>query len=811
MPSVGRSIRRVEDPRLLVGAGQFLDDLPRDGVLHAAFVRSPHAHARIVSIDTSAAEALGGVVLALTGAEIADQAGPMRVEVTAPWHRATTRPHLAVDRVRFAGEAVALIVAESRYLAEDALELIDVEYEPLEVAGSVAQALESGAPALHEDVPGNLLIDRAYECGDPARAFAEADIFVEVELDHGRQLPSPIEGRAVQAAWDDAGQELTVWCSTQVPYGVRRVLAETLRLEPEQVRVVVPDVGGGFGLKLHVFPEDVLVALAAMRLGRPVRWVEDRLENMRAGSQSRNGRVTARAAARKDGTLLAVEADVTFDQGAYGNFPFGSILEPMGAASMIPGPYRLEHYRYRARAVATNKCPEGAYRGVGMVIATLVHERLMDELARAVSLDPAEVRRRNLLAPTEFPYVSAGGHVYDSGSYPTALERALNAIRYDELRAQQREVRANGRLLGIGISCYTEYTGIGSSTFAGRGMTTVSGLESATVSLRPDGRVHAAVSLPAIGQGVGTTYRQLLADSLGLDVTSIELTIGDTAGSSDGSGAMASRGAAAAGGALRMACDRLVDQLRPVAAAQLEVAAEDLLWRDCAFHVAGVQGRSVTVAELAKSLGVRREAPPSLPEESPEAAARSEGDALSRRTPGRGRVPRNGSTTVFSATATYDPAAPAFSSATHIAVVEVDPETGQVSIPNYVIVEDCGPLINPLIVEGQVHGATAQGISGALFEEVVYDGDGQLLTGSLLDYLLPAATEMPWLTVLHEETPSPHTAGGFKGAGEGGTVGAPAAIWNAVTDALSRSSADCSQLPLTMDRIRGLTRRISRP
>lgn len=771
MSTVGQPLRRVEDPRLLVGMAQFLDDLLGEGVLHVAFARSPHAHARISRVDLNACRTAEGVWLALGGADVACL-GPIRVDIAAPWHRGTTRPLLATERARFAGEAVAMVVAESRYLAEDALELITAEYDPLPAVSTPESALEEGAARLHDDVPGNILIDRDFETGDVDAAFAAADTVVDVELAHGRQLPSPIEGRAVQAVWDAAAEQLTVWSSTQTPYGTKRMLAECLGLRPEQVRVIVPEVGGGFGLKLHVFPEEVLIAHAAMRLGRPVRWVEDRLENMRAGSQSRNGRVRVRAAARADGTLLAMDAEVMFDQGAYGNFPFGSILEPMGAASMIPGPYRLDAYRYRARAVVTNKCPEGAYRGVGMVISTLVHERVMDALASELDMDPAEIRRRNLIAPAEFPYRSAGGHVYDSGQYALALERALTVADYADLRARQQRLRAQGRYLGIGIACYTEYTGIGSSTFAGRGMHTVSGLESAAISLQADGRVSAAVSLPAIGQGVATTYRQLLAAELGVQVDQIDLVIGDTDRSAEGSGAMASRSASASGGAIRAAAARLVEQLRPLAAELLEVAPADLEWTAGRFHVAGLPDLALTLTEAAT-----------------EARLRSKDD-------------------LTSAMDAYDPSAPTFSSATHVVALEVDPETGLVAVDRYVIVEDCGPQINPRIVEGQVHGATAQGISGALLEELVYDADGQLLTGSFLDYLLPAATDIPELLVLHEETPSPHAPGGFKGAGEGGTVGAPAAVWSAIADALAPLDVKLTHLPLTPERLRAASARL---
>ena len=776
MPSVGAAIRRVEDPRLLTGRGVYLDDLRPAGVLYAAFVRSPHGHARVLGVDASVATAAPGVRLVLDGCQLGEMARPLDTRIEAPGCRQVRRPHLAVGRARFVGEPVAMVVADDLYRARDAAELVAVEYEPLPAVSDLDAALADGAPLLHEEAPGNVLFERVVSSHpDVDAAIAEAEVVVRVALRHPRVTGLAIENRGVLADWYAAAGALTVWSSTQAPHTLRGALAEALDLPCEQVRVVVPDVGGGFGTKAQIYAEEIAVAAAAIRLGRPVKWAEDRLENLTAASHARDTRVVAELAARRDGTIVAMQADVTCAVGAYSVHPYGPLLEPMGTASMLPGPYLVPRYRFRTRGVAVNGSPEGAYRGVGMVVATLAHERLVDELAGALELDPAEVRRRNLIPADRFPYATPTGHVYDSGAYRVALERALARVGYAELRAEQARLRRAGRYLGIGISCYTEYTGMGSQTYRGRGMVGVPGHESAWVRLEPDGRLTAAVSLPSIGQGLQTALGQVLADELGVPCSRVTVLQTDTALAPEGSGVFASRGAVAGAGALRAASDQLKERLLPLAAELLEASAEDVEYADGGVHVRGVPEQRVPLAALAAR------------------AARGgalEADAESG----------------LAVADLYDPPVATFASATHLAVVEVDVETGLVEIRRYVVVEDCGPMINPLIVEGQVHGATAQGIGGALFEELVYDGEGQLLTASLMDYLVPGVAELPAVELDHVETPSPLTVGGYKGVGEGGTVGAPAAIVNAVADALAPFGATVTELPLSPDRVRGLVR-----
>jgi aerobic carbon-monoxide dehydrogenase large subunit len=780
--SVGALLRRVEDPRLLTGRAAYLDDLRAPGLLHAAFVRSPHAHARIVRADCSAAERAPGVRLVLDGPRLASLARPLCTRIGAPGCRRVTRPHLAIDQVRFVGEAVALVVADDVYLARDAAELVAVDYEPLPPVGSVAAALAPGAPPLHDGAPGNVLFEREHATGpDVDDVFDRAEVVVGVTVRHPRITGLAIENRGILADFDAAAGGLTVWSSTQAPHTLRAALAECLGPPPERIRVVVPDVGGGFGTKAQIFPEEIAVAAAAVALGRPVKWAEDRLENLQAASHARDTRIEVELAAAPDGRVLAMRADVVCGVGAYGVHPYGPILEPLGTASMIPGPYDVPRYRYRTRAVALNASPEGACRGVGIVAAALAHERLMDELAQALGLDPAEVRRRNLVPPDRFPYTSAAGHVYDSGRYHDTLERALAAANYDELRAEQAKLRAGGRLLGIGLACYTEYTGMGSGTYQGRGMLSVPGHETAWLRLEPGGRLTASVSLPAIGQGLQTTLAQLLADEFEIPVDHVALLAADTALAPEGSGTFASRGAVVGAGSLRAVADRLKERLRPLAADLLEATPADVEFAAGGARVRGVPERRVGLRALAEAAWEPLRPP--LPE-----AGR-----------GEGLLPPE-------VTAPYDPPDATFSNATHLAAVEVDPETGLVGVRRYVVVEDCGPLINPTIVEGQVHGATAQGIGGALFEELVYDGEGQLLTSSLMDYLIPGSAELPNVHLEHVETPSPLTIGGYKGVGEGGTVGAPAAILNAVADALAPLGATVTELPLTPERVRAAIR-----
>jgi len=765
--------RRVEDPRLLRGRATYLEDLRPPGLLHAAFVRSPHGHARVLGVDVAPALASPGVRLALAAAELGLFVQPLSTRISTPGCRQVDRPHLAGDRVRFVGEPVALVVAGDVYLARDAAELVQVAYDPLPAMASAEAALQAGAMLLHQEAPGNVFFERVVASdADVDRAFQDAELVVEVTLRHPRVTGLAIENRGVLADFDSAEGRLTVWSSTQAPHVLRETLANCLGLARECVRVVVPDVGGGFGTKAQIYPEEIVVAAAAMWLGRPVRWAEDRLENLLAATHARDTRIHAELASRRDGTVLAMRADVVCAVGAYGVHPYGPMLEPIGTATMVPGPYLVPSYRYRARGVATNASPEGAYRGVGVVVAALAHERLMDELARALGLDPAEVRRRNLIPSERFPYPSAGGHLYDSGSYRAGLQRALTLVGYEAWRTEQARLRSQGRYLGIGIACYTEYTGMGSSTYQGRGMLDVPGHETARLSLGMDGILTASLSQPAIGQGSETTLGQVLADQLGVPLERVIVLGTDTALTPEGSGTFASRGAVVGGGALRAASDRLVERLLPIAAELLEASADDVELADGGVQVRGVPGRSVSLALIAAH------------------AAQDSGDRVR----------------ALDVVGAYDPPAPAYSAATHVAVVEVDVETGSIDVRRYVVVEDCGPVINPTIVEGQVHGAVAQGIGGALLEELVYDAEGQLLSATLMDYLIPSSTELPNIELAHLETPSPFTVGGHKGVGEGGTVGAPAAVANAIADALAPLGVVVTELPLSPDRVRAMVR-----
>jgi carbon-monoxide dehydrogenase large subunit len=536
---------------------------------------------------------------------------------------------------------------------------------------------------------------------------------------------------------------------------LRSALARALDLPEGRVRVIVPDVGGGFGLKVQVFPEDIVVAATARRLGRPVKWIEERRDCLAAASHAREQRVDAEIAADADGRVLALRARAVSDGGAYHSFPLTQALEPLGSTAILPGPYRTPAYAWEAVAVRTNKSPVGAYRGVGMTMGAFVMERLLDLLAARLALDPAEIRRRNLIPRDAYPFTSASGMTYDSGDFPKALEEALAAADYAGLRRAQAAARAEGRLVGVGVASYTEYTGMGSAVFRGRGMTDVPGIEAATVTMDPDGAVRCALSFPSQGQGHATAVAQVVADRLGIALARVRLVPLDTQAAPVGSGTFGSRAAVALGGTVAVAADVIADKLRALAAAQLEASAADIVLADGCARVRGAPGHGVAIAELAR---------------------------VAYSPPAAGLPPALGPG--LEATIYFDPPGPTFSGAVHVAAVEVDRDTGRVTVSRYVVVEDCGPVINPLLVEGQIHGAVAQGLGEALLEELVYDESGQLATATLMDYAVPSADGVPRLDVGHLETPSPVMPGGFKGMGEGGTIGAPAALANAVADAI---------------------------
>ncbi|HTG09977.1 MAG TPA: molybdopterin cofactor-binding domain-containing protein, partial [Candidatus Eisenbacteria bacterium] len=615
----------------------------------------------------------------------------------------------------------------------------------------------------HPAHASNILFERRDGQGDVDRAFAAAAIVLRETFTHARCSAVPLEGRGLIARWE--GDALTLWTGSQVPHVFRTGVARAFGLPEARVRVIVPDTGGGFGQKMHLMPEDLAVAALARGTGRPVKWIETRRENLAAATQAREGSVEIEAAADAAGVLLALRARLWSDAGAYHVYPLTAALEPLGSASILLGPYRTPAYDFHLTALATTKPPLGAYRGVGMTMGAFVMERTMDLLADRLGLDPAEIRRRNFIPRDAYPFTSATGLVYDSGDYPKALEQALTLAGYDRLVRERDEGRARGRLLGIGLACYTEYTGIGSETYRRRGMADVPGHEAARVEMAADGRVTCYVSFPSQGQGHATTTAQLVADQLGVALEAVTVRQPDTDTAPGGTGTFASRGAIAQSGAAGAAAGTVRRKLLAIAGDLLEASPADLLLREGRVSVRGMPDRGVSVAEVAR----RASAPDGLPP---------------------GMEPG------LAATQSFDPPGPTFSGAVHVAGVEVDPDTGRVTVREYTVVEDCGPVINPMIVEGQIHGAVAQGIGEALSERLVYDESGQLATGTLMDYALPVAGGLPCFTIGHLETPSPLTPGGYKGMGEGGTIGAPAAIANAVADAMKPLGVTITTLPI---------------
>ena len=762
---VGARVKRLEDPRLLAGEGRYLDDLALPGMLHAAFVRSPHAHAEVLAVDRVPALDLPGVAAVLAGSDLAGRVGPLSPLLDGPGFGRTAWPALAVERARFAGEPVAVVAAVSAYAAADAAERVGVAYDVLPAAATVDAALAASAPPLHDGVAGNVLYRKAERCGDVDGAFARAAVVLAERFTHARCSATPLEPRGLVASW--SGDAVTVWVGTQAPHVYRAALASAFALPESRVRVIVPDTGGGFGQKMHVMPEDLAVVALAREARRPVKWVETRRENLAAASQAREARIDVEVAADATGVLLALRARAVSDAGAYHAYPLTAALEPLGTCGILPGPYRTAAYAWELFAVATNKPPLGAYRGVGMPFSVFAMERMLDLLAERVGVDPVEIRRRNFIPPDAYPFTSASGFVYDSGDFPLTLERALALADYGRLIEDRDRARASGRWAGVGISCYTEYTGMGSETYRRRGMTDIPGPEAATVTMHADGGVSCVVSFPAQGQGHATTAAQLVADRLGVPMHRVTLSQPDTDASPAGSGTFASRGAIAFRGTVDRAATAIRQKLLDLAAALLEASAADLVLSDGRVTVKGVPGRGVAVADLARLAHF----------------------------PPLGGLP-GGLDPGLTATRSFDLPGPAFSGAVHVAAVEADPDTGRVTVRDYAVVEDCGPVINPMIVEGQIHGAVAQGIGEALGERLVYDEGGQLLAGTLMDYAVPVASGVPAIAVGHVETPSPLVPGGHKGMGEGGTVGAPAAIANAVADALRAVGVAVTALPI---------------
>lgn len=766
---VGRSIRAVEHRRHLTGNGSFVDDLQRPGLRYLAFTRSPYAAARILGIDVEAARATRGVDAVLTAADLGDLA-PLVPALARDEFVPVEMPLLARDRVRHVGEAVAMVVASTPHAAEDGAERVRVDYEEGAAVASLEAALADDAPAVHEDAPGNVLLDVQFADDDVEPDFAKAAVVVEATFRTGRVTAVPMEGRACLAEWDPREDRTLLYSSTQVPHIVRTAVAGILKLPERRLRVVAPDVGGGFGQKCVVAPEEALTIIAARAVGRPVKWIEDRQENLLAGFQGHDQRYDVRAAFDSDGRLLALDADILCDVGAYSNHPFTCGVEPLMAATEMFAAYRGRRYRARTRAVTTHKSPMAPYRGVSRPQIVLVLERLLQKAAGQLGIDPVEIRRRNLIPDDAFPHKTPTGLVVDRGSYRESLDRCAARLGYEEVRERQRRAREEGRLLGIGFCCFAERTGYGSEAFGQRKMTMTPGYETAWVRMDPSAGVTIAIGTAGHGQQHRTTLAQIAADELGLDPGRIEVIEGDTDATPYGWGTFASRSVVVGGGCTKRAAGVLADHLKRVAGHFLEAAAEDLELRDGTVVVRGSPDRGMALEDIARiaHLEVQR-----LPEDI---------------APG------------LEAHASFDPPG-TFSNATHGAVVEIHPETGQVAIERYVVVEDCGVMINPAIVEGQVRGGVAQGIAAGLYEQVVYTEEGQPLTTSLMDYLVPTAGEIPRVEIEHLETPSEHSETGAKGMGEGGTMGAPACIATAVADAVAHLGIEIDSLPITPEKL----------
>jgi carbon-monoxide dehydrogenase large subunit len=767
---VGQRIRRFEDPRLLAGAGRYVDDIAPAGVLHVALRRSDYPHARITGIEIGDALSVPGVVKIFAAADLAGDMHPAIPVSRMKGYYATPIFPLARGKVRYVGEPVVAVVAESRYAAEDALEHIQIDYEPLPFAIRAEDGLADGAPLLHEEAGTNAIIAREFGRGDVDAAFDQATVRVGARFRLMRKTAVAMEMRACLAEWDTRRRALTLHTASNIPGVIRDVLSGCLDLPGNRLRVVAPDVGGSFGGKGSLYPEEMLVAVLARKLERPVKWTSDRLEDLSATSQAFDEVMDAELAVDAEGRFLGLRADVIGDIGAYSIYPWTGALEPVQVVSFMPGPYRLEAYRGRVRGVLTPKAPTGPYRGVGRPAATFAMERLVDMAARKLRMDPAEIRRRNLITGPEFPYRTASGIIWDRSAFQECLAGACGHLDYPALLKERDAARAAGRWVGIGFASYAELTGIGSRISVAPGMPINTGTETSTIRIDATGSITAAFGVSSHGQGLETTLAQVIADELGCRIEDIEVQHGDSALVPMGTGSYASRSAVLAGGAATLSARVVKAKVLKAAAHLMEVDVAHLVASN-GLVSSPQSNRSMTFKEIANAVYAQM-----------------------------GRIPHDQREDLV-ASETYDPYFGTAAAATHLAMVEVDPETYAVSIRHYVVAEDCGRIINPLIVDGQVHGAVAQGIGAALLEEVVYDDAGQIVTASLADYLVPVASSMPPIGVVHIEAELPRTQGGFRGMGEGGTIGAPAAIANAVSDALSPLGIEVTTLPITPDRI----------
>ncbi len=764
----GQRIKRNEDPRLLTGQALFVDDVHLQDMLHAAFVRSPYAHAHIASIDTSAALEIEGVIAIFTADDLGDYWKPGPLLVSPPpikdivFHERTQVP-LAKDKVRFVGEPVVLILADSRYIAEDAVDLVWVDYDPLPAVVDLELALQEDSAFVHDDVGSNVAAHVIQEKGNYEEIRDKADLIISRRFLYDRGTAAAMENRGVVAEWNSLTQRLTVWDTTQAPATIRNGLASMLDLSENQVRVIAPFIGGGFGPKIMMYyQEEVLVPWAAIRLNRPVKWIEDRSENFVATTQERGQIHDSEMAITKDGHILGIRDVFLHDTGAY--VPYG-LTVPINSQCTLLGSYHVPNYYSEFKAIFTNKTIVTPYRGAGRQHGVFVMERLLDIAAKQLSIEKNEIRRRNFIQPDAFPYHNEimfqdfTELVYDSGNYEPALDQILERIGYDEFKAKiQPEARKEDRLLGIGIVSYVEGTGIGP-------------YEGARVQIHPSGRVSVATGIGTQGQGHFTIFAQIVADQLGVKVRDIDVVTGDTDQFYWGAGTFASRGAVVAGNAVNEAAKDVRAKVLKMAGDLLEAAEEDLELVDGTIQVKGVPQRSYSLGTLAKEAN-----------------------------PLRGAV-SPGTQPGLEATNYFGPERGATASGVHAMIVEIDADTLDVTIQKYVVVHDCGHVINPLILDGQIHGGVAQGIGNAFFEQLIYDENGQLLNGSFMDFLLPTSLDVPRIEIGHEVTPSPLNPLGIKGAGEAGAIPTGALFVQAVEDAFDNPNLEIREIPLSPNRL----------
>jgi carbon-monoxide dehydrogenase large subunit len=772
-PYVGRSLKRREDRRLLTGQGQFVADLVLPRMLHAVLVRSPLAHARIRSVDLSSAGAAPGVVDALNGADLLQLLPPVpegQISLPAKWtsviqHKFLNpqEPLLAHDKARHVGEALAIIVAETRDQAEDAAELVTLDLEELPAVVDPEAALRPASPIIHDQYQTNLIGAFSVGRGNADAALARAPHRFQRRFYHHRYAAVPMECRGVLSAYDRRTDSMTIWSSTQVVHWVRREAAALLGLPEARVRCIAPDVGGGFGGKGHVYPEDMLMTFLARRLGRPVRWIEGRSEHLMSATHSRDQLHDLEVGFDDQGHILALRDDYIVDCGAWN--PIGSGVA-YNTAVHLTGPYRIENLAASGRIVVTNKVPNAPYRGAGRPEAAFAMERTIDLIARTLGLEPAEIRRRNMIRADEMPYRVGMPYrdgepiVYDSGDYPGALDKALDAVGgIEKFRQRQSDARREGRFLGLGIGCYIEGTGVGP-------------FESALVRIDPTGKIFISGGAAPQGQGMETIFAQVAADLWKVSPDDVVVSLADTASIAIGFGTMASRSTVTQSAAMFHASERLREKVFSIAANLLECAPADLELRDGGVGVVGVPGTTLSLARIARAAmpGWDNERPPGI-----EAGLEE--------------------------TYYWQPPTVTWSYAVHVAIVEVDRDTGRVGIADYAVAHDCGNVVNPMLVEGQIMGGAAQGLGGILCEAIAYDASGQLLSGSLMDYALPVAGDIPDIKIVHQHSPSPLNPLGVKGVGEGGAVAPPAAVANAVCDALAPFDFELNATPIRADQI----------